>query len=82
MSCFTICDGDECTNTENDGVYHVDYETQKYLEVCHENSFGSSIEDICEDCIETINENYEKDRPLLIVSDGYLKLNVNRSEML
>lgn len=79
MSCFRLCDGDDCSNTENDGVYHIDYETGQYLEANHTSAFkGTVFDDICDDCISYINEDYKEDYPLLVVT-GRSDLSINKN---
>ena len=79
MSWFMLCDGDECSNTENEGVYHIDYATSQYLEANHTSAFkGTLFEDICDDCISYINEDYEENYPLLVV-DSRSDLSINKN---
>jgi len=70
MSCFRVCDGDECGNTENDCLYHVSEEVRDFMKDFYPSwKYFNDASDLCDECIENINEEYPKDKPLLVVDD-------------
>lgn len=67
MSAFYLCDGDDCDNTEDEGLFDIPFETRKFLEEHYPcASYYNGLREICENCIVSINESYDEDKPLLI----------------
>ena len=79
MSCIRQCDYNDCYEMEN--VYHIDYIVEAKLRELGENKhFKDSdvLDDICDDCINIINESYKEDCPLLVTDEyGNVKINKN-----
>jgi len=74
MSSLSLCDGDDCHQTENDcDVFHIDNDVEKFLKMHFSHSMNGSYCDICQDCIDSLNNDYLE--ILLIDESGDLYVN-------
>lgn len=76
MSQISQCDCEDCYNMEFEhAVFHVDNETESFLLKHFPHSFKCKtiIGDICEECIDELNADYEE----LFVFDNYRNLSIN-----
>ena len=75
MSTLKYCDCEDCYQSENDSkIYNIDSKSRIFLlEYCR-SWMNYSCDDICEDCIEQINEDYES----FFIKDKYLDYTINR----
>ena len=79
MSSLSLCDGNDCYKTENDcEVHHVDDKVEKFLKMYCSNWMNGSYDDICQDCIDSVNEDYQEffifdEYDGLCISDKYLQ---------
>ena len=70
MSCFRVCDGDDCENTEKDTLYYVPEEVRDFMKDFYPYwKYFNNASDLCEGCLENINAGYPEDKPLLIIDD-------------
>lgn len=86
MSIFRVCDGDDCNNNENcnencnDGLFHVADNAKEFLIECYpEFKTLNELSDLCLNCIEIINEEFNEEMPLVIVCDSTSNLIINKS---
>jgi len=79
MSCFLICDCDDCYNDENgDGIYKIELDSSEFLELYFKDWFkGFEIEHICSDCVDITNEDYKD----FFIKDGYGSVSVSDAYM-
>jgi hypothetical protein len=78
MSSLQLCDGDDCFNTENDRkIYNISGKTREFLRTHCQFWFNFYIKDICQDCIDCANADYEgffviDDNGSLRIGDEYI----------
>lgn len=78
MSSLSLCDGADCYQTENDcDVYHIDNETEKFLREHCRHWMNGSYYHICQDCIDSTNNDYPEffmidEMNDLYINDKYL----------
>jgi len=75
MSCLRLCDVNDCYNSENNNtLYHIDYETAEFLKGSDLSSLFNDFDDICNECIDTINEDY----PEFFIRDRYNNMSIGK----
>ena len=76
MSCLKLCDSEDCYNTDNDTfIHHIDYDTTQFLlEHCKSWFRSYAIEDICQECIDSINADYSE----FFILDNSNKLSIGK----
>ena len=83
MSTVRYCDMGECNNSKYEvPIYSINEEDIEKLKKNYIFDFSKYCNDICLNCINSINEDYEEDYPLLIVNEntfdyGFVHVNKN-----
>jgi len=72
MSCFRLCDGDDCDNTENDTLYEVPHNIKEFMQANYPYwKYYNNASDLCSECVAGINENFPENNPLVEIDDTY-----------
>ncbi len=72
MSKLILCDGDDCYQSENEvQMFSIDDKTREFLQTYCSNWTKYHCEDICQDCIDQANNDYEN---FFIIKDYLLNI--------
>lgn len=75
MSSLKLCDSEECCHTENDcKIYDIDCDTKEFLKEHCKSWFNYSCDDVCRDCVDNINFDYNG----FFIIDKYSDLSIGQ----
>ena len=75
MSSLTLCDGEDCCNSENDcKIYYITSEMEDRINALHISRwFDYTRDDLCKECVDQSNIDY----PGLFIVDKHNKLSIS-----